>query len=70
MTVLRKKLECPGLTHFLQVCPGGQPPSEVQGQTIGFWLSGYLQYPLEYTANLHLLILVIMILLFLKLLHI
>ena len=34
-------------THFLQVCPSGQPPSVVQGHTIGFWLSGYLQYSLE-----------------------
>ena len=39
-------------THFLQVCPSGQPPSEVQRHTIGFWLSGYLQYSLECKANI------------------
>ena len=52
LQLILKKLMPVLKTHFLQVCPSGQPPSEVQRHTIGVWLSGYLQYSLECKANI------------------
>ena len=49
---MQKKLEKIE-THFLHVCPSGQPPSDVQLHTIGVWLKGYLQYSLECKANIY-----------------